>query len=118
MRVLTLIKYSEQLGQAPASFGEGMARDLPELDTKVVMVDSRALVPTAVAGAVVRTDGGPAAVVDGPFTETKELIAGYSITEVETFEQAVEAAQIFLDLSAKHWPGWTGEAEVRQIAEF
>ena len=47
MRVLTLIKYSEHLGPPPASFGEGMARDLPRLDELVTIVDSRSLLPTA-----------------------------------------------------------------------
>lgn len=117
MRVLTLIRFSEQLGQPPASFGPGMAADLPALDATIAMVDSRSLLPTAVAGAVLRTSGGKAGVVDGPFTEAKELIGGYSISEVDTFEQAVEAARRFLDLSARHWPGWSGEAEVRQIAD-
>ena len=117
MRVLTLIKYSEQLGEPPASFGEGMARDLPKLDELVAIVDSKSLVPTAVAGAVLRTDGDRASVVDGPFTEAKELIGGYAIAEVETFDQAVEAARTFLEISARHWPGWSGEAEVRQITD-
>jgi hypothetical protein len=117
MRVLTLIKYSEHLGEPPASFGEGMARDLPKLDELVTIVDSRSLVPAAVAGTVLRTDGDRASVVDGPFTEAKELVGGYAIVEVETFEQAVEAARAFLEISARHWPGWSGEAEVRQITD-
>jgi len=56
-------------------------------------------------------------VIDGPFTEAKELVGGYAIAEVETFDQAVEAARAFLEMSARHWPGWSGEAEVRQIAD-
>lgn len=116
MQVLTLIRYSESLGEPPASFGEGMARDLPEIDGTITMVDSRPLLPTEVAGAVLRTSGGRATVLDGPFTEAKELVGGYSICEVETFAEAVEAARKFLEVSARHWPGWTGEAEVRQIA--
>jgi hypothetical protein len=117
MRVLTLVRYSEQIGEPPASFGEGMAKDLPALDEMVTIVDSRSLLPTAVAGAVLRTDGGRASVVDGPFTEAKELVGGYAIAEVETFDQAVEAARTFLELSARHWPGWSGEVEVRQITD-
>jgi hypothetical protein len=117
MRVLTLIRYSEHFGEPPASFGEGMAKDLPTLDEMVTIVDSRSLVPTAVTGAVLRTDGAGASVVDGPFTEAKELIGGYAIAEVETFDQAVEAARAFLEMNARHWPGWSGEAEVRQITD-
>jgi hypothetical protein len=116
MQVLTLIKFSEALGEPPESFGEGMAQDLPAIDATITMIDSRPLLPTAVAGAVLRADGGRTTVLDGPFTEAKELVGGYSICEVETFEEAVEAARRFLEVSVKHWPGWTGEAEVRQIA--
>lgn len=115
MQVLTLIKFSESLGEPPESFGPGMERDLPTIDATVTMIDSRSLLPTGVAGAVLRTAGGRTTVVDGPFTEAKELVGGYSISEVDTFDQAVAAARLFLEVSAKHWPGWTGEAEVRQI---
>lgn len=118
MRVLTLIKYSELLGEPPESFGPGMAADLPALDATITMVDTGSLLPTAVAGAVLRTTGGKAGVVDGPFTEAKEVVGGYSISDVDTFEQAVEAARAFLEISARNWPGWSGAAEVRQLAEF
>lgn len=117
MQVLTLIKYDEALGEPPESFGAGMARDLPAIDRTLAMVDSRALLPTTVAGAVVRTTGDRAAVLDGPFTEAKELVGGYSIAEFETFDAAVEAARQFLEISARHWPGWSGTAEVRRIAD-
>ena len=117
MQVLTLIKFDEGLGEPPESFGPGMARDLPAIDRTMTMVDSRALLPTTVAGAVVRTTGGRTAVLDGPFAEAKELVGGYSIAEFETFDDAVDAARQFLEISARHWPGWSGTAEVRQIAD-
>ena len=63
-----------------------------------------------------RSSGGRSTVLDGPFTEANELVGGYSICEVDTFEQAVEAARKFIAIHERAWPGWTGEAEVRQIA--
>ena len=53
-------------------------------------VDSRALSPQ---GTFVRSDGeGRPPVTDGPFAETKDLIAGWTIIDVETYERALELA--------------------------
>jgi hypothetical protein len=53
-------------------------------------VDGQALAPT---GAWVRHDGeGRPPVVDGPFAETKDLIAGWMVIDVDTWERAVELA--------------------------
>jgi hypothetical protein len=48
-------------------------------------------------------------VTDGPFTETKELIAGFAIIQVGSKEEAIEHAKRFLDLAGE------GESEVRQM---
>jgi hypothetical protein len=65
-------------------------------------VDGQALAPD---GAFVRYDGeGRAPVVDGPFAETKDLIAGWMMIDVESWERAVELAG---ELSAA--PGPRGE---------
>ena len=65
-------------------------------------VDGQAL---AADGAFVRSDGeGRAPVVDGPFAETKDLIAGWMIIDVESWDRAVELAG---ELSAA--PGPNGE---------
>jgi hypothetical protein len=63
-------------------------------------VDERALAPD---GAFVRSDGeGRAPVVDGPFAETKDLVAGWMIIDVESWDRAVELAG---ELSAAPGPG-------------
>lgn len=65
-------------------------------------VDSRALTP---GGAWVRSGGpGKPAVTDGPFAETKDLVAGWMMIDVESYERAVELAG---ELSAA--PGAGGE---------
>jgi hypothetical protein len=65
-------------------------------------VDSQALTP---GGAFVRNDGeGRPPVVDGPFAETKDLVAGWMIIDVESWDRAVELAG---ELSAA--PGAGGE---------
>jgi hypothetical protein len=65
-------------------------------------VDAQAL---SSEGAWVRSDGdGRAAVVDGPFAETKDLIAGWMVIDVDSYERAIELAG---ELSAA--PGANGE---------
>jgi hypothetical protein len=54
-------------------------------------------------------------VIDGPFTETKELVGGFAILEFRSREEAVESARQYMELYRKYWPEWEGETEVRQI---
>ena len=62
-----------------------------------------------------RLSGGKLAVLDGPFTETKEVVGGYAVMEFNSREAAVRSAVEFMELHKKYWPGWDGETEVRQI---
>ena len=63
----------------------------------------------------VRAKGGKLTVLDGPFTEAKEVIGGYAVLEWASREAAVEGALAFMRLHTQHWPSWEGECEVRQI---
>ncbi len=62
-----------------------------------------------------RIDGGKLSVIDGPFTEAKEIIGGYAQFELNSKQEAVESAVRFMELHKKYWPGWEGETEVRQM---
>jgi hypothetical protein len=66
-------------------------------------------------GAAVRVDGGKLTVKDGPFTETKEIIGGFTIMELPSKEAAIEEARKFMELHRKLWPAWTGECEIREM---
>jgi len=57
-----------------------------------IMLDGEGLRPSA-DGAKVVFEGGTTSVVDGPFTESKEIVAGYWIWQVSTLEEAVEWAR-------------------------
>jgi len=72
------------------------------------------LYPSA-AGARVRLTNGKLHVIDGPFTEAKELIGGYAIFEVPSKHEAIVWTQRFMEAHLRHWPGWEGETEIRQI---
>jgi hypothetical protein len=88
---------------------------LAEEATKAgVLVDTAGLFPSAM-GARVRLAAGTLAVTDGPFLETKELIGGYAVFDVNSKQEAIGWASRFMQLHQHHWPGWEGEAEIRQI---
>ncbi len=63
-------------------------------------------------GARVRLSDGKIAVTDGPFTETKELIAGFAIIQVPSKAEAIELAERFLKIAGD------GESEIRQMYDM
>lgn len=80
-----------------------------ELVKAGVLLDANGLQESR-TGARVRFSGnGRSTVVDGPFTETKELIAGYWIIDVKSREEAIEWA--------RRVPFHTGEIEIRKVFE-
>ena len=68
---------------------------------------------TALKGKRITLSGGKSSVVDGPFAETKELIAGYWVWQVKSMEEAVEWARRCPD----PMPGEEGVLELRPIFE-
>jgi hypothetical protein len=68
-------------------------------------------------GASVRLTGGKLITTDGPFTESKEVIGGFTIMELQSKEQALEEALKFMELHRKLWPAWEGVTEVRLMYE-
>ena len=91
-----------------------MGRYNEELAKAGVLLDLSGLQPSS-KGARVRFSGGKRTVVDGPFTETKELIAGYWLIQVKSREEAIEWAK---RVPAPHGEGQEGEIEIRQLFEL
>jgi hypothetical protein len=92
MRVMVLVKANEEIeaGQLPtAQELTEMGKFNEELVKAGIMLAGDGLKPTS-AGKRVRFDGDRRTVLDGPFAETKELVAGYWIWEVSSLEEAVE----------------------------
>ena len=82
-----------------------------------VLVGTGGLAPSF-TGAQVRLSGGKVTVTDGPFTETKELVGGYAIVQVNSREEAIEMARRFFELHAQILgPAYEGGGEVRQLFE-
>ena len=89
-----------------------MGKYMEELGTAGVLLDGDGLHPSS-KGARVSFSGGTPTVIDGPFTETKELIAGYTIIQVKSMDEAIEWA--------RRWPALDGDGqaqlEIRQFFE-
>jgi hypothetical protein len=85
-----------------------------ELMKAGVLLDGAGLQASS-KGARIQFSGGKRTVVDGPFTEAKELIAGYWVIQVKSREQAIEWAK---RAPAPHGPNQESEIEVRQFFEI
>jgi hypothetical protein len=79
-----------------------------------VLLDASGLQPSS-KGFRVKYSGGKPKVIDGPFTEAKELIAGYTLIQVKSREEAVEWARRF---PAPFGKERDGEIEIRQLYEL
>ncbi|MEV6072778.1 YciI family protein [Nocardia sp. NPDC052001] len=84
---------------------------IEEMTKAGVLLDTAGLRPTE-EGTRVRQSGGKQTVIDGPFTETKEVIGGYCLLQTRSNAEAVEWASRFLRV---HGPEWEIEVEVRQL---
>ncbi|MEO6969024.1 MAG: YciI family protein [Rhodanobacteraceae bacterium] len=92
MRVMVIVKASEdsEAGVLPSrELLEAMGKYNEELVKAGVMLEGEGLHPTS-KGARVRFDGKQRRVIDGPFTESKELIAGFWLWQVRSMEEAIE----------------------------
>lgn len=114
MRFMMLVKSSEKKGPPPQALMDEIAKISQEAAQSGRMVGGGGLAPTAL-GARVRVDGGKITVIDGPFTEAKEILGGYAQFELGSKQEAIDAAVKFMELHRIHWPGWEGETEIRQM---
>jgi hypothetical protein len=114
MRFMTLVKSAENQGPPPKALMDGIMKLGMEAAAAGVLVESGGLAPTAMGGRVVVANG-ELTTFDGPFTESKEVIGGYAVYELKSKEDAMYWARRFMEIHRDTWPGWNGEAEVRQI---
>ena len=118
MRYMMFIKHTEDYRNAevPTSLYEEMGKFIEETTRSGNFVSGAGLQPSF-AGTRVKLKGGKITVVDGPFTESKEIVGGYSIIDAKTREEAMTLARRFMELHLKHWPTFEGECEVRPLEE-
>ena len=114
MRVLSLYTPDPNTPAGPpsAQHMSEMGKYNAELIKSGVLVDGAGLQASA-KGARVRFSGKKRIVIDGPFTETKELLAGYWTIQVKSLQDAIEWAR-----RCPHpHPGEDAEIELRQVFE-
>jgi hypothetical protein len=118
MRYMMFIKHTQDYGnvQAPASLYEEMGKFIEEATRSGNFVGGAGLQPTS-AGTRVKLKGGKITVLDGPFTESKEIVGGYAIIDANSHEEALGLARRFMELHQKHWPAFEGECEMRPLEE-
>jgi hypothetical protein len=72
----------------------------------------------SVNGARIRYSGSKRMVIDGPFAETKELIAGYAILQFTSKAEAIEWTKRFVEVDAPGRLGAESDCEIRPFVEF
>jgi hypothetical protein len=113
MRFLSMIRIDETTGQVPSEqLMADMGKLIEELTRTGQLVSTAGLRPTSEGVRVRLHRGGRLSVVDGPFTETKEVIGGYAVLEAQSKAEAVELTRRFLKV---HGTDWDVECEVRQL---
>ena len=116
MRFMSMIKGPEGAPPTPelmAAVG-GMAQELMQ---KGVLVEMGGLLPSS-KGTRMRLANGTLTVTDGPFTESKELVGGYAVFNVQSRAEVIELCRRFMGLHADFLgPGHVLELELRQMEE-
>jgi hypothetical protein len=115
MRVMVLVKATKdsEAGVLPnEKLLTEMGKYNEELVNAGVMLAGEGLHPSS-KGARVRFSGATRTVIDGPFAETKELVAGYWLWQVKSMDEAIE----WLKRCPSPSPGVESEVEIRQIFE-
>jgi hypothetical protein len=112
MIIVKATKDSEAGVMPPEDLFAAMATYHAELQNAGMLLDASGLQPSK-KGWRIKYSGGKKTVVDGPFAETKELIAGYTLIQARSREEALEWTRRFPN------PHLTdGEIEVRQLFEL
>jgi hypothetical protein len=113
MRYMGLLKADKhsEAGLPPSKeLMEKMGKFMEEVTKAGALIASDGWQPSS-KGARVRLSGGKVTVTDGPFTETKELVASYAMFDVDSMAEAVDWTTSFLKVLGE------GECEIRPVFE-
>ncbi|HWB83234.1 MAG TPA: YciI family protein [Bryobacteraceae bacterium] len=117
MRFMLIVKSSKdcEAGKMPSEeLLAAMGKYNEEMMKAGVLLDLTGLHPSS-KGARVRFSSGKTTVVDGPFAETKDLIGGYWLIQVNSIAEAIDWAK---RAPAPHGEGQEAEIEIRQLFEL
>jgi hypothetical protein len=89
-----------------------------EMVAKGILLESGGLLPSS-KGAKIQVNGKKMVVIDGPFTETKEIVGGYAILKASSKQEAIEMGKAFMKLHTEVLgDSYEGELEIRQLMDF
>lgn len=117
MRYMMIVKGDENFaasGPPPLELMEEIGR-LGEEAAKAGKMVSMGGLRHSSQGALVSIKNGKLSVTDGPFTEAKEVIGGFTILNLASKAEAIEEARKFMELHRRLWPKWDGVCEVRPM---
>jgi hypothetical protein len=116
MRFMGFVKMEEGIGAPPQALMDAMDVFIGESVAAGQFLDGGGLYGTEDAvNFVIRK--GETTRVDGPYSEVKEVIGGYSVLEFPSKEDAIENARRMADLHAEHWPAAEVTITLRQISD-
>jgi len=110
MRFLSIYKAAETNVPPTQDEMDAMGRLIEKSMKSGVLLATEGCLPS-ITGARIRLEKGKVTITDGPFTESKELIAGFALLQTNSKEEAIEACKEFLSVAGG------GECELRQIYE-
>ena len=118
MKYLSFIRHPESFRDTPPppALMEAMGKFVQKSLADGTLISTGGLLPSK-DGLRVRLSRGKLSIVDGPFTESKEVIGGWAILNANTRAEAVRIATEFMELHRQHWPEFEGESEVRPMFE-
>ena len=115
MRVMVMVK-ADKSSEAGVMPDEKLLTEMGKFNDELVkagvMLAGEGLHPSS-KGARVRFNGAKRTVVDGPFAETKELVAGFWLWQVKSMAEAIE----WVKRCPNPFPGEESEIEIRQVFE-
>jgi hypothetical protein len=114
MRFMMMVKHPEISGPPPKALMDAIDKITQDAINNKTLVVAGGLMPLAQSNTV-KISGGKLSVIDGPFSEAKEVVGGFAIFDLKSKEEALEGAKQFMELHRQHWPGWEGTTEVRQM---
>jgi hypothetical protein len=99
----------------PEKLKTAMMKLMGDLAAQGKLVDATGLAPVA-KGAKVRATGGKLILTDGPFIESKEVIGGYAVIQVDSREEALKTGREFMQVHVDVLgPSYEGELEIREM---
>jgi hypothetical protein len=118
MRYMMLVKGNKdyEAGVPPKKeLMEAVAKHGAALAKAGILLDTGGLMPSS-KGARILVSGGNLNVIDGPFSEAKEVIGGFAVLKAESKEEAIKLGRIFMQIHIDSLgPGYEGELEIRQM---